>query len=36
MKKATALVREAEAACKAGKSETAAEKAKAAMSLLKK
>jgi hypothetical protein len=36
MKKATALVKEAEAACKSGKSEMAAEKAKAAMALMKK
>jgi hypothetical protein len=36
MKKAAALVKEAEAACKAGKTEMAAEKAKAAMDMLKK
>ncbi|HEV8439279.1 MAG TPA: hypothetical protein VGT40_14390 [Methylomirabilota bacterium] len=36
VKKATALVNEAEAACKAGKSDTAAQKAKAAMEMLKK
>ena len=36
MKKATALVKEAEAACKAGKKDMAAEKAKAAMDMLKK
>ena len=36
MKKATTLVTEAEAACKAGKADVASEKAKAAMSLLKK
>jgi hypothetical protein len=35
-KKATALVNEAEAACKAGKSEMAAQKAKAAIDMLKK
>jgi hypothetical protein len=35
-KKAAALVTEAEAACKAGKADVASEKAKAAMSLLKK
>jgi hypothetical protein len=36
LKKATALVKEADAACKAGKSDMAAEKAKAAMAILKK
>jgi hypothetical protein len=36
MKKATALVKEAEAACKAGKKDMAAEKAKAAMEIIKK
>ena len=36
MKKAAALVSEAEAACKAGKTEVAAQKAKAAMEMLKK
>ena len=36
VKKETALVKEAEAACKAGKADMASEKAKAAMSLLKK
>src|SRR5881628_1707200 len=36
MKKATTLVKEAEAACKAGKKDMAAEKAKAAMEMLKK
>ena len=36
LKKATALVREAEAACKAGKKDMAAEKAKAAMEIIKK
>ncbi len=36
MKKATSLVKEADAACKAGKSDVAAEKAKAAMALMKK
>ena len=36
MKKATTLVQEAEAACKAGKKDMAAEKAKAAMEMLKK
>ena len=36
MKKATALVKEAEAACKAGKKDLAAEKAKAAMEIIKK
>jgi hypothetical protein len=36
MKKAAALVKEAEAACKAGKNEMAATKAKAAMDLIKK
>ena len=35
-KKASTLVSEAEAACKAGKSSVAADKAKAAMELLKK
>jgi hypothetical protein len=35
LKKATSLVNEAEAACKAGKTDTAAQKAKAAMDLLK-
>jgi hypothetical protein len=35
-KKAATLVSEAEAACKAGKSSVAADKAKAAMNLLKK
>ena len=35
-KKAATLVSEAEAACKAGKSSVAADKAKAAMELLKK
>jgi hypothetical protein len=35
-KKATALVKEAEAACKAGNAALASEKAKAAMNLLKK
>jgi hypothetical protein len=36
MKKATALVNEADAACKAGKTDVAAQKAKAAMEMLKK
>jgi hypothetical protein len=36
VKKATALVNEADTACKAGKADIASEKAKAAMSLLKK
>ena len=36
LKKATALVKEADAACKAGKTDMAAEKAKAAMAILKK
>jgi hypothetical protein len=36
MKKATALVKEADAACKAGKKDMAAEKAKMAMDMLKK
>jgi len=36
MKKATTLVKEAEAACKAGKKDMAAGKAKAAMEMLKK
>jgi len=36
MKKATALVKEAEAACKAGNKDMAAEKAKAAMEIIKK
>jgi hypothetical protein len=34
--KATALVKEAEAACKAGNSSLASEKAKAAMAIIKK
>ena len=36
LKKATTLVKEAEAACKAGKTDMAADKAKAAMEMLKK
>jgi len=36
LNKATTLVKEAEAACKAGKKDMAAEKAKAAMELLNK
>jgi hypothetical protein len=36
VKKATALVKEAEAACKAGKTDMAAQKANAAMEMLKK
>jgi hypothetical protein len=36
VKQATALVNEADAACKAGKTDIASEKAKAAMNLLKK
>jgi hypothetical protein len=36
MKKATALVNEAEAACKAGNADVASQKAKAAMEMLKK
>jgi len=36
VQKATSLVKEAEAACKAGKSDMAAQKAKAAMDMLKK
>jgi len=36
MKKAGTLIKEAEAACKAGKADMASDKAKAAMDLMKK